>query len=188
MNYNEVWKDIEGYEKLYQISNYGRVKSLERKVYSNSKFIYTQKEKILIQKTDKLGYKKISLCKNGKNKTFFVHRLVAITFLDNPNNYSCVNHKDENPSNNYLENLEFCSHKYNMNYGTRNERISKRMTKKCNILQIDKEGNIINKWDNIKQIKNELGIQHIYECINGKRKTAGGYIWKSEKEVVSNDL
>lgn len=100
----EVWKDIKGYEGLYQVSNLGNVKSL--------KF---NKEKILIPLFDK-NYLFIQLWKNGKYKRYKVHRLVAEAFIPNTNEYSCVNHKDENKQNNCVDNLEWCTNQYNIEY------------------------------------------------------------------------
>lgn len=112
---NEIWKDITNYEGLYQVSNFGRVKSLKRirKSKNNSPSIVN--ERILSQKNTK-GYKSVSLSKNSKLKTFSVHRLVAQSFLDNPNNLPQINHKDENKTNNMVDNLEWCDAKYNTNY------------------------------------------------------------------------
>ena len=115
----EEWKDIKGYEGLYQISNLGRIKSLN--------YNRTKKEKILSNSTNRKGYLFVILYKNGKKKSFKVHRLVAIHFIENPNNYFQVNHKDENKSNNRVDNLEWCTQEYNLNYGTRNKRISEKM-------------------------------------------------------------
>ena len=117
----EIWKDIPDYEGLYQVSTLGNVKSLKR-----------GKERLLKPSKTNNGYMFVTLYKNTKHKIFKVHRLVAMTFLENPNNLSCVNHKDENKDNNHVDNLEFCTHEYNNNYGTRNERVSKKMKgKKC---------------------------------------------------------
>ena len=113
----EIWKDIKGYEDLYQISNYGEVKSLEKKAGFS-----TRKEKILKQHLDKDGYVKVYLCKNNKVKFLSVHRLIAEAFIPNPNNFPQINHKDENKQNNKIENLEWCTCKYNINYGTRTKR------------------------------------------------------------------
>ena len=110
----EEWKDIKGYEGIYQISNKGRVKSL--------KF---NKENILIPVKQNRGYLFVNLCKNGKVKKYLIHRLVAEAFLPNPDNSPQVNHKDENKLNNNVENLEWCSNEYNINYGSRNEKASK---------------------------------------------------------------
>ena len=103
----EEWKDIIGYEGLYQVSNLGRVR---------------RSGKILKGGYNNKGYHTINLCKKGISKSFFVHRLVAIAFIPNPNNLPIVNHKDENPKNNCIENLEWCTYKYNANYGTARER------------------------------------------------------------------
>ena len=111
----EIWKDIPGYEGLYQVSNYGNVKSLN---YRGTK----GKHKCLKQNTDKYGYKVVILANHGKYKSYKVHRLVASAFIENPNNYPQVNHLDENPANNNYLNLEWCTAKYNINYGTRNKR------------------------------------------------------------------
>lgn len=97
----EVWKDIEGYEGLYQVSNMGRVKSLIKGI-------------ILKQWTDKDGYRQVGLLK----KTFKVHRLVAKAFIENPDDLPLVNHKDENKANNNITNLEWCTNEYNLSYGT----------------------------------------------------------------------
>ena len=108
----EIWKPIEGYEGLYEVSSYGRIKSLER-YRSNNGGIQLIKERIM-KPLDYNGYKNVLLWKNGSKKKEYVHRLVAKAFLSNPDNLKEVNHKDENPSNNMVENLEWCSHRYNM--------------------------------------------------------------------------
>ena len=115
----EEWRDILGYEGLYQISNLGRVKSLP-KLSGNR----TLEESIMAQHECR-GYMKVNLYKDKTVKGMLVHRLVAYAFLDNPNEYTQVNHKDENKHNNRVDNLEWCNAKYNMNYGTRNLRSSK---------------------------------------------------------------
>ena len=120
----EIWKDVVGYEGYYQVSNMGRVKSLERKCKCCGNSTRTIRSKILKPGNDK-GYLKVNLHKDNKTKQHTVHRLVAIAFLPNENNYPCVNHKDENPSNNNVSNLEWCSYEYNNNYGTTKERTSK---------------------------------------------------------------
>ncbi|RFZ78320.1 endonuclease [Lacrimispora amygdalina] len=123
MKNKEVWKPIFGYEDLYEISNYGRVKSIERLVKSNNNNFRLQKESIRKPTVNNRGYFSIRLCKNGKYKAQFIHRLVAIAFIDNPNNLPEVNHKDEDKKNNRVENLEWCTRKYNMNYGTVKDKI-----------------------------------------------------------------
>lgn len=117
----EIWKPVKGYEGLYEISNFGRVKSL-----GNDK---SRKEKILKPIKDKGGYLYVGLCRDGKGKWFKVHRLVAEAFLPNPEGFEQVNHKDENKSNNCSSNIEWCSHKYNSNYGTRTKRQAAALSK-----------------------------------------------------------
>lgn len=111
----EIWKDIEGYEGLYQISNTGKVKSLKRK-YKTKKCDEIIKSPSLASR----GYFRLPLCKEGKVKYFYIHRLVAQAFIPNPENLPQVNHKDENKLNNNVTNLEWCTHTYNMNYGNIN--------------------------------------------------------------------
>ena len=107
----EIWKNIEGYEGKYQVSNLGRVKSM------------IGQEKVLHPKKHRNGHLQIGLHKDKKRKTMYIHRLVAQAFIPNPDNLPCVNHKDECPSNNNVDNLEWCTQKYNCNYGTRVDRI-----------------------------------------------------------------
>ena len=168
----EIWKDVKDYEGLYQVSNWGRVKSF--------KF---GKERILKQFTNNDGYLQVHLCKNGKLKTFLVHRLVAEAFLDNPNNLPQVNHKDENPQNNNVENLEFCSAKYNTNFGTRNKRISDKNTNgklSKPVLQFTLDGQFVKEWPSVRQAEREGGFNqsHITDCCKGKIKTHKNFIWK----------
>lgn len=175
----EIWKDIEGYEGKYQVSNLGRVKSL-----SNNK---TKKEKILKPRKDKDGYLLVTLCKNGKNKTYKVHRLVVENFMGKPldKDYYSVNHIDEGKSNNKLENLQYCTVKYNANYGTRNERMSKSKNKP--VIGINKINGYICEFNSISEagIVTTINISNIAECCKGKRKSAGGYRWfyANSKEV-----
>ena len=123
MSEGEVWKDVVGYEGLYKVSNKGNVYSVGR--------INSQCKKIggIILKPGytRGGYLLVNLCENGKVKSKYIHRLVLEAFVENPNNLPEVNHKDENPSNNELSNLEWCDARYNSNYGTRNERIRKKV-------------------------------------------------------------
>lgn len=127
----EIWKDIKGYENLYQISNIGRVKSLNKIVTCKNGKKFKVKGKILKLTNHKRGYKTIMLHKDGKVKLWLVHRLVGLTFIPNPNNYPQINHKDENKINNCVENLEWCTNSYNAHYGTRIYR--------CNCLRNKKE-------------------------------------------------
>lgn len=124
----EIWKDIEGFEGLYQISTYGRVKSLGRYVErircgkSEKSGKLWINEKIMSPVTCGAGYLSVALCKNNKTTHKMIHRLVAIAFIPNPNNLSQVNHKDENKTNNHIDNLEWCTDLYNKHYGTGRQR------------------------------------------------------------------
>lgn len=160
----EIWKDVVGYEGLYQVSNMGRVRSFKR-----------GKVRVLKPNTNKRGYLHVVLSKNNSLKTLRIHRLVAQAFLPNPNNLPQVNHKDEDKTNNIVTNLEYCDAKYNSNYGTRNEKISKI------ILQIDKNSNVvINIFPSTIAAEKQTGCkqQNICSCCKGKLKTTGGYKWK----------
>lgn len=119
MNSEEIWKDIIGYEGLYQVSSLGRVRSLDRYDSRN----HFRNGRMLKLSYNTVGYLSVGLHSNGKAKMYMVHRMVAQAFIPNPNNLPIINHKDENPSNNSVENLEWCTAKYNSNYGTRNDRI-----------------------------------------------------------------
>jgi hypothetical protein len=112
----EVWKDVKGYEGIYKINENGVIKSLKRKSQGH----LTSVDKIIKPELDKKGYYSYRLSKNGKSKRYSLHRLLAISFIDNPNNHRVVNHKDGNPLNNNLSNLEWCSYSYNSFHGYEN--------------------------------------------------------------------
>lgn len=122
MSNSEIWKDVVGYEGSYQVSNLGRVKRIK---HTTKNYFFS--ERIVNQYVNMNGYMMAPLSKDGKDKHKAVHRLVAQAFIPNPNNLQCVNHKDENKQNNNVENLEWCTKKYNTNYGTMKERKSKTM-------------------------------------------------------------
>lgn len=174
----EVWKDVEGYEGLYQVSNMGRVKSTH--------YYHGTYERILKSGKDQYGYSLVNLFKYKKGKMHKVHRLVAQAFLDNPDNLSEVNHKDENPSNNCVDNLEWCTHKYNINYGTCIQRMVKKKrgaynTKKSKIVyQYTMNGEFVANYPSVSEIERQFGYGqgNISRCCLGKRKTAYGYIWR----------
>lgn len=174
----EIWKDIKDYEGLYQISNYGSVKSLNHYASNGIKNIL-YKGKILKQnKHKKTGYMMVTLCKNNKHKTIMIHRLVAEAFIKNPYNYPCVNHKDENKTNNNVDNLEWCTHKYNNNYGNNTKKLCK-----C-VLQYDLQGNFIKEYYGANEASRHTGISctNICKCCRGERRKTKGFIFKY-KEV-----
>ena len=184
----EIWKDVVGYEGLYQVSNFGRVKSLSKFVNNNpkSKSIgYYTKEKLLKYFDNAKGYKLVKLYKNDENYTKKVHRLVAQTFIPNPNNLPQVNHIDGNKENNYVNNLEWCTNKENAIHAVKNNLRKKligkdnKLSKKVN--QYDLCGNFIKQWDSVTEAQNTLKIRNISTVCYGKRNNAGGYIWKYQK-------
>lgn len=173
----EIWKYIKGYENLYQISNLGRVKSMGNGNSSNSK------ERILKPTTNNKGYLYIGLCKDGKVKYYLVHRLVANSFIDNPDNYNEVNHINEDKTDNRVNNLEWCSREYNINYGSRIERarnsnINHPSTSKP-IYSVNKTTNEIIYYQSINDAERITGIysSNICSCLKGKLKSTGGYKW-----------
>ena len=178
----EIWKDIKGYEKLYQVSNLGRVRSIThtRKNGKERNHICVSKGKILTPGKDSSGYMLVVLSKYGKTKSYRIHRLVADTFLKNKNNLKCVNHKDEDKTNNNVNNLEWCTHKYNNNYGTKPQRISKANSVRVN--QYDKDYNFIKTWNSLteaeKHLKKDRANVNISKCCKSKVKSAYGYIWR----------
>lgn len=164
---DEIWCPINGYEGIYEVSDQGRVKSL--------KF---GKERIL--KTDKVvgGYLQVTLCKNGELKKYRVHRLVAKTFIPNPDNLPQVNHKDENKTNNSVHNLEWCTNKYNVNYGTGIQRQAEKLSKP--VLQYTKSGAFVRELKSARDVQRTLGYGqgNISDCCRGERKSAYGFVWK----------
>ncbi|WP_195921980.1 NUMOD4 domain-containing protein [Lactobacillus crispatus] len=163
----EIWKDIKGYESLYQVSNLGRIKSLPRS---------TTIGRIRKLRTNHSGYLYFSAWKNGKVKMLSVHRLVAQAFIPNPEELPQVNHKDENKKNNKVSNLEWCTAKYNTNYGTGKKRAS--IKESLSVICIDLQGNEIKIFDSITEAKRQTGANNISAVCKGKLKTSGGFRWK----------
>lgn len=157
----EIWKDIPGYEGLYQVSNLGRVKSFHGR---------TEREKIL-QPYCKKKYAQVLLIKDKRRKLALIHRLVAEAFLPNPDGKPQVNHKDENKQNNSVDNLEWCDCDYNIIYSQGKK-----------VLQYDTNGKLLREWECMRDAERELGIlcSNISACCKRKyrHRTAGGYIWR----------
>ena len=174
----ETWKNIKGYEGLYQVSNMGRVKSLERKVRHWRGGELTIKERILKPGMDRGGYLLVTLCAGGKQKTLKVHRLVCQAFHKNHENKPCVNHIDEDKTNNAASNLEWCTYEENNNHGTHNERMAKTLNKPVGQYTLD--GELIKVWVSAREAQKQAGFSynHISNVATGKHKTHKGFVWK----------
>lgn len=168
----EVWKDIKGYESLYQISTLGNVKTLARQKV---------KEHILSPENNK-GYLRVSLSKNNKKKHYFIHKLVAEHFIPNDKNLPEVNHKDENPLNNSVDNLEWCTHRYNLLYGSRRKKVIEKERKPVN--QYTSDGYFIKTHYSMQSAGRFINknTSAICMCCKGKQKYAYGYKWSYANE------
>ena len=186
----EIWKDIKGYEGLYQVSNFGNIKSLARKntFYCVLRKEYLErpvKERILKTNDKNAKYKQVHLLKNGVVKVYLVHRLVAQEFIPNPNDLPQVNHIDGNKYNNRIDNLEWCTASENNKHAFRIG--LKEIYNKTKVNQYDLNGNFIKTWNCITEFYKEKGVSikssTISMCCKGKRKTAYGYKWKYADEL-----
>jgi len=182
-NDGRIWKDVEGYENLYQVSTDGLVRTSHKGLWE-----------MLSAGRKKHGYYSVLLHKDGKRKNMLIHRLVAKAFLPNPNNYPYINHKDENPSNNHVDNLEWCTASYNNSYGEHPKKVSKAAkertrTGKCfdgsdylgnmvaPVLQYDLNGNFIHEFESVKEAREKYSSR-VQDCLSGKTTQAGGFQWK----------
>lgn len=160
----EEWKDVKGYEGLYQVSNLGAAYGIKRQRFLNTVY-------------DRNGYSRVKLTKNGIGKLLSIHRLVAQAFVSNPENKAEVNHIDEDKTNNIVSNLEWCTRKENVNHGTRTERMIKTMSKKI-VCSNGKE------YNSIKEACQELNCHSsgVVNVLKGKQKSTKGHTFKY-KEV-----
>ena len=174
---NEEWRDVVGYEGLYQVSDQGRVKSLERKVkhWCGER---TVKERILKPSDNCMGYLIVNLSAGGKRKHFKVHRLVCQAFHDNPENKLDVNHINENKTDNRACNLEWCTRRENINHGSRNTRTAEALSKPVGQYTLD--GELVKIWPSATEARRQTGFSQGNICLaaNGKHKQAYGFIWK----------
>lgn len=179
----EIWKDIKGYEGLYEISNLGNVKSLHKSLNHNYK--------PFILKNDDYGrYNTVRLYKDGISKVYAIHRLVAQAFIPNIENKPFINHINGNKKDNRVENIEWCTPRENNLHAFKTGlakiynkgMIGKDSKHSIPVEQYDLNDNFIKRWDSMSDVQRELNIkvQSIYPCCNGKkyRKSAGGYRWK----------
>lgn len=187
MEENEIWKDIYEYEGLYQVSNFGNVRSLPRNKV---------KGKLLNQEKTRNNYLRVSLSKDGKTQHMLVHRLVAYAFIPNDDLFKTdINHIDENTMNNNVNNLEWCDKVYNNNYGSRKDKASKSLTNRKDeskrVAQYSLDGKLLKIWPSVKEITRNFKTceRSITNCCNGghfdKRRNkfvnvsqSNGFIWK----------
>lgn len=162
---NETWKPITGYEGLYEVSDYGRIRSLKRN---------TTNGVILKLCKDAHGYLKCSLTKDGLQRTVRVHRIVGLTFVENPHDLPILNHKDEDKTNNTVSNLEWCDSKYNLNYGSCNEKMALAKGRPFICLETDKV--YLNQGDCAKEIGISRGS--ISQILCGRRESCKGFHFK----------
>lgn len=152
----EIWRDIPGYEGLYQVSNFGLVRRDGKiRAYGMCR-----------------GYPQVSLCKNGSVRMYYVHRLVAEVFVPNPNRYPIINHKDENPLNSRADNLEWCTYSYNMSYGSAQENKERAVEQLL-------DGVVVKRWKSMAEAQRAGYSQgNISLCCCGQRRSHKGYEWR----------
>lgn len=162
----ETFVEIEGFEN-YEVSNLGRVRNIKSGI-------------MLKPWITKDGYLRHCLYKHNKQKKLFLHRIIATTFIDNPEGKPCVNHIDENKLNNDLSNLEWCTERENAVHGTRIKRIAEKLSKK--VIQLDLNDNVLKEFESMHQAERETGVSvsSISNCCNGRRKSAGGFKWRKK--------
>ena len=165
------WRSVVGYEGLYEVSDSGLIRSLPRRG--------TRSKSIQIRKAcnNNKGYKQVCLSKDGKTKMAYIHRIVAQAFISNPDNLPEINHKDENPLNNNISNLEWCDRTYNNRYGSRSQKTRK------SVDMLDSNGNFVKRFDGLGiaavEVSGKKSNQScIKECCDGERKTAIGFRWR----------
>ena len=194
----EVWKDIKGFEGLYQISNLGRVRSLDRPVKQRGNSIQIKKGKIIVQSKNHKGYPTTNMSKGNKRYGRPTHRLVAETFIPNPENKDQVNHIDGDKLNNSVENLEWMTGKENIRHAIENglmkfdvkiakhaSNVARERNKKI-VSQYDLDGNYISTFGSLIEAEEKTGVTRkgISEVACGRQKTAGGYAWKYPEEAI----
>ena len=184
----EIWKPISGYEGFYEVSNLGRIRSLERIVECSDGRKRKIKDRTLKGSSYSGGYSGVTLHKDGCAKFVNIHRIVAEAFVPNPLEKEEVNHKDENPSNNHASNLEWVTHKENINYSTRTERARKAIVEAQGraVRQLSRDGELVAEYESLSEACNATGthVSNITKCAKGIYKTAGGYIWKYKNETM----
>lgn len=165
----EEWREVYGFDVLYEISNTGKLRTKH-----HGKKGYTSEYRNISPLDNGNGYLRVNLRLNRKQKTVYIHKLVAQAFVPNPKSLTEVNHIDENKQNNNAENLEWCTHFYNCQYGTRNKRTGEKRAKKILCVEL----NII--YNSLIEASQKLNIGKtaISNCLKGRSKTSGGYSWR----------
>ena len=177
---SEVWKPIKGYEGIYEVSDLGRVRSLPRMLTDSKGRRHPVPMKIL-KMHDRKGYDSVTLQDMGRKTIMSVHRLVAMAFIPNPDNLPVINHRDENPKNNQVSNLEWCDISYNTRYGTGVERAqAKHVYHRKAVEQLTKDGQHVATFKGVKEAARATGADAsvIVKVCKGRNETAGGYRWK----------
>ena len=177
---SEQWKPIKGYEGIYEVSDLGRVRSLPR-MLTDSKGRRHPVPMKMLKMHDRKGYDSVTLQDMGRKAIMSVHRLVAMAFIPNPDNLPIINHRDENPRNNQVSNLEWCDISYNTRYGTGIERAkAKHDYKYKSVEQLTKDGQHVATFKGVKEAARATGADAsvIVRVCKGRNETAGGYRWK----------
>lgn len=179
----EVWKPIDGFDNAYEVSNYGRVRSVDRIVVRSDGLALRIKGQMMKIRTDKKGYLRVYL--NDRKKTKFkpIHRLVAMAFIPNPDNKPQVNHIDCDKSNNHVDNLEWCTNQENQIHAVKNGlhvTSTNAGRKRVKVIQEDAHGNICGVYESMNEAYRATGVraQNIRKVIHGQRPRAGGFYWK----------
>ena len=197
MEEKEIWRDIQGYEGYYMVSNMGRVRSVERTIWNSGKGCYkTVHERILKPGKTNTGYLFVFLHKDGKAKFYTVHQLVGNAFLSNPQGYKELNHIDEDKTNNNADNLEWCSRSYNCSYNDRAKKAGKKLAEKLRnhpkkskpVIAIHKINGLILEFPSAHEAERQTGINqgNITKCCKGKKESIGGFYWYYAN-VTDND-
>ena len=183
----EIWKDIPGYEKYYMASTLGRIKSKDRvikTVLKGKEIKYIKRGRIMTPCLNSGKYLGLPINTDKLKKNENVHRLIAITFLPNPNNLPCVNHKDENKLNNCVDNLEWCTYQHNNVWKNRLakslETFNANPKNRRKVYQYTKDGAFIKEYESVKEATKEMGLKHssgIYLSCNHNNCYARGFKW-----------
>lgn len=180
---SEVWRDVPGYAGVYQVSDHGSVRSIDRMVNGRNGSTHIRKGHTLRSYRVNGGYCAVSLNNGGSQKNFLVHRLVAMAFIPNPNNYETVNHIDENKCNNTVSNLEWLTLIENNRYGSHDERMRKTLS--FPVIQYSLDGEFIQEFGSMAEVHRETGFNaaSIGKAARGIYKQSNGYIWKYKKDI-----